>query len=176
MRGFIFTELYELIEDKFGYEALDNIILASEVPNDGAYTATGNYPFDELLALVVALHEYSKLPIITLLEVFGEQLFSRLVSSHPEISINYSLLDFLENVELHIHHEVQKLYPDAELPTFDIISKNDTNFTFYYNSKKQLHHLAKGLILGASKHFNTPVDIEMTLTDDQRALFSITLQ
>lgn len=175
MRGFIFTELYELIEDKFGFEALDSIILASKVPNDGAYTATGNYPFDELLALVVALHKHSGLPIETLLEVFGEQLFPRLISNHPEISINYSLLDFLENVELHIHHEVQKLYPDAELPKFDIVSKNDTNFTFYYNSKKQLQHLAKGLILGASKHFNTPVDIEMTPLENQ-TLFSVTLK
>ena len=43
MRGVIFTELFELIEEKFGFEALDDIIMGADLPNDGAYSATGNY-------------------------------------------------------------------------------------------------------------------------------------
>ena len=175
MRGLIFTELYELIEDKFGFEMLDNIIVDSGVPNDGAYTATGNYPFSELLALVVQLHKKSELPIETLLEVFGEQLFKKLISAHPQFDEKMNVLDFLENVELYIHHEVQKLYPDAELPKFDIVSKDEKSFVFYYNSSKQLHHLAKGLILGASKHFSNPVTIEMIPQEDKRVLFTVSL-
>ena len=175
MRGLIFTELYELIEEKFGYEMLDNIIVDAKVPNDGAYSATGNYPFSELLSLVVQLHEKSKLPIETLLEVFGEQLFKKLISAHPQFDTNMNIIDFLENVELYIHHEVQKLYPDAELPKFDIVSKDTKSFVFYYNSSKQLHHLAKGLILGASNYFNNPVNIEMTPQEDKRVLFTVSL-
>lgn len=175
MRGLIFTELYELIEEKFGYEMLDEIIVDSGVPNDGAYSATGSYPFSELLALVVQLHQKSKLPIETLLEVFGEELFKKLISAHPQFETNMNIINFLENVELYIHHEVQKLYPDAELPKFDIVSKNEKEFVFYYRSNKQLHHLAKGLILGASTYFSNPVEIEMLPQEDKRVLFTVTL-
>lgn len=174
MRGVIFTELFELIEDKFGFEALDDIIMAADLPNDGAYAATGNYPFSELLSIVVQLHEHTKLPIETLLEVFGEYLFSRLFSMHPEFNAANNILDFLENVETYIHVEVKKLYPDAELPRFDIVSKDEKRFSFYYISEKQLQHLAKGLIVGASKKFEQPVEIGMEPQDNQSVLFTVT--
>jgi len=175
MRGVIFTELYELIEEKFGYEILDDIIVASNLPHEGAYSATGNYPFVELLSLVNELHKQSKLPIETLLELFGEQLFAKLISMHPQFDLSMEFLDFLENVELYIHNEVQKLYPDAELPKFDILSKSKNTFIFYYNSSKRLHYLAKGLIVGASKHFKTNVSVIMTPQKDGRVLFEISL-
>jgi hypothetical protein len=173
MRGLIFTELFELIEDKFGFETLDDIIVAAELPNDGAYAATGNYPFSELLSIVVALHNHTKLPIEVLLETFGEYLFERLLESHPQFKSTDNVLNFLENVENYIHIEVKKLYPDAELPKFEPVSKTEEAFTFYYISTKQLHHLAKGLIVGASKHFEQPLDIEMTPQEDGRVLFQV---
>lgn len=80
MRGVIFTELYELIEEKFGFELLDDVLMDLELSNDGAYSATGNYPFSELLAIVVKLHEETEIPINSLLEVFGEYLFTRLLA------------------------------------------------------------------------------------------------
>ena len=176
MRGLIFTELFELVEDKFGYELLDDIIVESELPNDGAYVSTGNYPFSELLTIVVKLHEHSKIPIPDLLEVFGEYLFEKLLGSHPQFKGVTDIIDFLENVETYIHIEVKKLYPDAELPKFDIVSKDDKSFTFYYISTKQLHHLAKGLIVGASKYFDQPIDIQMDVQENGSALFTVTRQ
>lgn len=175
MRGVIFTELFELIEEKFGLEMLDDIIVAAALPNDGAYAATGSYPFPELLSIVQQLHLHTQLPIETLLEVFGEYLFSRLLAHHPQFGDTDQLLDFLENVETYIHIEVKKLYPDAELPQFKIVSKDAKSFTFYYVSSKQLHHLAKGLITGASKHFDEPVEIVMTPQEDKSVLFVVTL-
>lgn len=175
MRGLIFTELFELIEDKFGFEALDDIIVKADLANDGAYAATGNYPFSELLSIVVKLHEHTQIPIDTLLEVFGEYLFTRLFEAHPQFSGTKNILEFLENVETYIHIEVKKLYPDAELPKFDIVAKDEKSFTFYYISAKHLHHLAKGLIVGASKYFNQPVEVEMTLQENKSALFTVTL-
>lgn len=174
MRGLIFTELFELVEDKFGFEMLDDIIVEANLPNDGAYASTGSYPFSELLSLVIKLHEHTKIPIDTLLEVFGEYLFTKLFEAHPQFGGATSIIDFLENVETYIHIEVKKLYPDAELPKFDIVSKDENSFKFYYISSKQLHYLAKGLIVGASNYFKEPVTIEMEVQENKSALFTVT--
>lgn len=174
MRGIIFTELYELVEEKFGFELLDDILMELELSNDGAYSATGNYPFSELLSIVVKLHEHTEIPINDLLEVFGEYLFTRLLAMHPEFALTENVLDFLENVETYIHIEVKKLYPDAELPKFDIVSKDEHTFKFYYVSSKKLHYLAKGLIQGLANHYQQPVDIEMGLEDDNGVFFEVT--
>lgn len=174
MRGVIFTELYELIEEKFGFELLDDVLMDLELSNDGAYSATGNYPFSELLAIVVKLHEETEIPINSLLEVFGEYLFTRLLAMHPHLAKTEDVLEFLEHVETYIHIEVKKLYPDAELPKFNIVSKDDNSFKFYYISSKKLHHLAKGLIQGLSNHYNQPVSIEMGLEDEEGVFFEVT--
>ena len=174
MRGLIFTELFELVEDRFGFEMLDDIIVEAELPNDGAYASTGNYPFSELQSIVVKLHEHTEIPIDTLLEVFGEYLFTKLFEAHPQFEGAKNILDFLENVETYIHIEVKKLYPDAELPKFEIVSKEERRFTFYYISSKQLHHLAKGLIVGASNYFEQPVTIEMDVQENKSTLFTVT--
>jgi len=174
MRGIIFTELYELVEQKFGFELLDDIIVDLELTNDGAYSSTGNYPFSELLNILVKLHEHTKIPINTLLEVFGEYLFKRLLDMHPEFALTDNVLDFLDNVENYIHIEVKKLYPDAELPKFKIVSKDENSFKFYYISSKKLHYLAKGLIQGLSNHYNQPLEIKMELEDDEGVFFEVT--
>jgi len=174
VRGVIFTELFELIEEKFGFELLDDVIVGAHLPNDGAYAATGNYPFPELLSILAQLHEQTKLPVDTLLEIFGAYLLARLLAQHPEFDFSKNILDFLENVENYIHIEVQKLYPDAEFPKLNIVSKDEKSLTFYYVSEKQLHHLAKGMIVGASKHFEQPIEITMTPQEDKSVLFRIT--
>jgi len=175
MRGLVFTELFELIEEKFGYDFLDAVIDASKINNDGAYTATGNYPFDELLSLVLSLSEKSSIPIPDLLELFGEALFSKLIQTFPHLVKDIGLIDFIENVETYIHVEVKKLYPNAELPSFEIIYKDKDKIEFNYISEKKLQHLAKGLLVGASKHFGNPINIKMTDRGD-KVNFIITIQ
>ena len=161
MRGMIFTELFELVEKKFGYDFLDDVIDDSKLPNDGAYAATGNYSFDELLRIVVSISQRSNIPVPALLEVFGENLFEKLILIFSNFDKEMSILDFIENVETYIHVEVKKLYPDVELPTFEIVSKTEEVLEFDYISKKKLHHLAKGLIIGASKYLQQNVEVDL---------------
>ncbi|MBN2782855.1 MAG: heme NO-binding domain-containing protein [Campylobacterales bacterium] len=174
MRGMVFTELFELIEEKFGYDMLDGVIEASNLENDGAYAATGSYPFEELVTIVTNLSQKTDIPVPQLLEVYGEYLFGRLIKALPQFNNpDISLLKFIESVEDHIHVQVKKLYPDAELPTFEIISSNDDELKFNYVSKKNIPNLAKGLIKGASTHFNQNVEIEFEPTNDGKTLFTV---
>ena len=158
----IFTELFELVEQKFGYDFLDEVIEGAQLANDGAYTATGNYPFDDLIKIATILSEKSSIPIPTLLEVYGEHLFPKLITIFSTFDHNSSVIEFISHVEDYIHIEVKKLYPEAELPSFDILSKDEHSIVFNYISKKRLQHLAKGLIVGAGKYFKEEITIEIT--------------
>ncbi len=174
MRGMVFTELFELVEEKFGYDLLDKVIEASNLPNDGAYSATGSYPFEELVTIVVNLSENTNIPVPTLLEVYGEYLFDKLIKALPQFDQkDIDLLSFIESVEDHIHVQVKKLYPDAELPTFEIISSTPHELKFNYVSKKNIPNLAKGLILGASKHFNQHVEVNFEPLNNEKVLFTV---
>ena len=57
MKGVVFTELLEMVEQKFGYQTVESIIQKSEWPNKGAYTSIGTYNFSEIGALVHNLHK-----------------------------------------------------------------------------------------------------------------------
>jgi len=41
MKGIVFTEFLDLVEEKFGMEMVDKIITQSELESEGAYTAVG---------------------------------------------------------------------------------------------------------------------------------------
>ena len=54
MKGIVFTEFLELVEDKFGLEMVDNIITSSTLESEGVYTAVGTYSFSEMLTIITA--------------------------------------------------------------------------------------------------------------------------
>jgi hypothetical protein len=70
---------------------------------------------------------------------------------------------------------VQKLYPDAELPTFKILEKTDTSLTMVYCSTRGLYRLAHGLIEKAFEHFNktATVSYELLKEDGTEVQFHI---
>ncbi|MFT4982342.1 MAG: hypothetical protein ACI9UR_002213, partial [Bacteroidia bacterium] len=41
MKGIVFTEFLELVEDKFGLEVVNQIIDGCELETDGVYTSVG---------------------------------------------------------------------------------------------------------------------------------------
>ena len=75
MKGIVFTEFLELVEDKFGLEMLDAIIGASNLESVGVYTGIGTYNFSEMLALLTNLSERTTISIDDLLLAYGEHFF-----------------------------------------------------------------------------------------------------
>ena len=63
MKGMVFTEFLEMVEDKFSADMVDDIIDDSAPPSGGAYTAVGTYDHNELVGMVVALSQRSGLPL-----------------------------------------------------------------------------------------------------------------
>lgn len=162
MKGIIFTEFLDLVEEKFGLEMVDTIIEASELSSGGVYTSVGTYEFSEMLQLLTHLSANTQIGIDDLLLVFSEYLFAALVKSHPKLTAHYSNpMDLLASIEGHIHIEVQKIYPDAQLPTFDMVERTEDKMVLIYKSDKALYMLGKGLMEQTFKAFNTKGEIEM---------------
>ena len=89
MKGIIFTEFLDMVEDYYGLAVVDEIIQKSEGVSDGVYTSVGTYEFNEILSLLVALGEVVSKDIQELLYVFGLYLFNSLRIAHPEIIRSY---------------------------------------------------------------------------------------
>ena len=147
MKGIVFTEFLELVEQKFGLEMVDRIITQSNLESKGIYTAIGTYEFSEMLQLLQNLNDNTGIEINDLLRIYGEHFFSVLESNYSQLIERYSTpLEMLASVEKHIHVEVQKIYPDATLPTFDVISLEDKSLEMVYKSGKAMHHFGLGLM------------------------------
>ncbi|WP_018969249.1 heme NO-binding domain-containing protein [Rubritalea marina] len=177
MKGVIFTEFLSMVETAHGLDMVDTIIEKSDLPSGGSYTAVGTYPHTEIVSLVINLSQEIDTPVPDLLKAYGIHLFHFLSSSYPDFVNNTKEpLDFLEQVETYIHVEVRKLYPDAELPSFECSRPNSPNeLHMTYHSVRHMEDVCEGLIRGSLQHFNRTADIKRQSVDDDSELFIITL-
>ncbi|AMF96768.1 heme NO-binding domain-containing protein [Vibrio harveyi] len=161
MKGIIFTEFMELVEEKFGLEVLDQVLDLSN--DEGIYTSIGSYDHRDLVKLIVNLSKISNIPPEQLQEVFGECAFQNLLKSipnHASLQQCSTTFQFVRHVEDFIHVEVKKLYPDANPPQFDFISETQSEMVFDYRSARCMAHVCVGLIKGCATHFDETVIIK----------------
>jgi hypothetical protein len=160
MKGIVFTEFLDLVETTFGLEMVDTILNASELPSNGVYTAIGTYSFAEMVSLLTNLSEETGLAIDELLLVYGEHFFGVVQKSYPSFLTQYSdPIEMLSSIENHIHVEVRKIYPDAELPTFTIVEQTTDTLVMIYKSSRAMHAFGRGLMNKTFEHFNTKATI-----------------
>ena len=115
-----------------------------------------------MLELVTHLSEQTGIPVSDLVRAFGQYLLTRFAANFPTMFEGASdTFDFLEQVDNHIHVEVHKLYPDAQLPAFVYERPNQNQLVMTYESARPFAILADGLIDGAIKHFEDDIDVEM---------------
>lgn len=167
MKGIVFTEFLELVEDKFGLEMVDNIIANSNLESNGVYTAVGTYSFSEMLQLLQNLSNNTGISIDNLLLVYAEHFFGVIEDSYPGLLATYKdAIEMLSSIENHIHVEVKKIYPDAELPKFEVVEKTDKSLTMIYKSSRAMHHFGLGLMNKTFEHFNQTATIVLEKIKD----------
>ncbi len=176
MRGVIFTELIEFVEEALGYEVADKMIEKAKLDNGGSFSQGGNYPFDQMVKMLTALSEITQKTPQELLFIFGEHLFTVLVKLYgKDIKKGGSALDFIDSVEEYVHVEVKKLYPNADLPKFITEHKDENSLVLIYESDKKLESFAKGLITACGKFFNEPLNVKDEIINEtpHRVKFTI---
>ena len=110
---------------------------------------------------------------------FGKHLSDTFSRGYPALfARSKTFFDFIESIEGHIHVEVRKLYPDAELPTFKVEQRTDTRLVLDYRSPRRMSHLAEGLLLGTSAKFGVNARVQtfpLEANDGQAIRFVIDL-
>lgn len=158
MKGIVFCELINMVEECFSLETADQIIAASNLETGGAYTAVGTYDHREIVELVSHLSTITGTPAAHLLRNFGEYLFRRFSLLYPTyFATQNSTFDFLGILDNKIHVEVKKLYPDAELPVFHHEFPDRQRMVFVYMSSRPFGDLAEGLIRGCIDYFKEKI-------------------
>lgn len=176
MKGIVFTEFLELVEEKFGLEMVDKIILNSQLESGGVYTSVGTYSFSEMLQLLKNLNKETGIEIDALLEVYAEHFFGVIESSYPSMLRSYKdPFDMLSSIESHIHVEVRKIYHDAELPTFEVVKKTENHLIMLYKSSRAMHHFGLGLMKKTFSYFgeSATIELEKIQADGTEVKFSI---
>ena len=162
MKGVVFVELLKMAEEAFGEDAVDDVLDKADLEND-AFTAVGNYPCSELVKIVMAFSGHSGLSPEVLQIKFGHWMMDVFLENYPEFfEKKDSAFALLESVDQEIHVEVRKLYPDAELPSFDTERHSDTHLSMIYTSPRPLNAFCHGLIEACLAHFEETGDITRT--------------
>ncbi len=160
MKGIVFTEFLSFVSTRWGEEMVDDIIDASDLPSGGAYTSVGTYSHDEMASLGKALAARTDKAVSELIRDFGVHLSGTFAQAYPAFfSRSGTFFDFLESIEKHIHVEVRKLYPDAELPSFRIEERSSDRLVMDYRSPRRMSALAEGLIEGSAGQFGVQVRV-----------------
>ena len=160
MKGIVFREFNDMVENIFGEEMMDDLIETSQPASGGSYTSVGTYDHNELVAMVGVLSERTGISPAELVHTFGKHLANVFSKKFPAFFDDCkNTFEFLKKIDNHIHVEVKKLYPDAELPKFTYTEFSEIEFQLIYESTRDFSNLAHGLIEGCMEYFHEAFQI-----------------
>lgn len=164
MKGILFRSFVDMAEDRFGLALVDLVLREVDPPSGAAYTSVGTYAHEELLALVQCLSGYVGSSRDELLFAYGRHLFGVFAEDYAGYFEGIrDGFDFVARVEGHIHAEVRKLHPDAELPHFATEATAE-GMSVRYTSPRPFAELAHGLLDACFRYFGESVEIATTVT------------
>ncbi len=167
MKGVIFVEFLEMIDEKFGLDVTEEIIEESSLPSKGYYTSIGTYSDSEMISLITTLHQKTQIPLPELQKSFGYYLFNRFTIRYRSMIDHFkSGFELLKKIDSCIHVEVQKLYPEAVLPSFEFKEISDTELKLIYRSNRKMPDLAEGLIKASMDHYQEDCSITREVVRD----------
>jgi hypothetical protein len=170
MKGVIFTEFLDLVEERFGLEMVDQIICQSRLDSQGVYTSIGTYNFYEFLQLLHNLSKNKSISINNLLEVYAAQIFSAMDAIHPKMLTSYNNpvemiiamnqhIEIIFNTKNTLPLKSLKVSAFTPLPLFVIEEKTVDSLIIKYISHRGLQHFWLGLMHEMFKHFNETATI-----------------
>jgi hypothetical protein len=171
VKGLVFTTFYDFCEVKHGRDFLDEVIDAAQLPNGGAYTSVGTYPFSDMVALIGSLVTRTGTELKATLEEFGAHCFRRWVEYWPHQFEGKRLFDVLATIDEFHESQVRKLYPDAELPSFQVEARTSDRLVLGYHSCKPLADLAAGVIKGAAHYLNEPISVRSEAAQSEEGMY-----
>lgn len=163
VKGIVFVEFSNFIEDVFSEEVWDELLTLADLPSEGVYTTVGTYDDQELFTLIDLACKKSGLTEKAAQEAFGKWVFKKLYNAAPPEAHTFTdVFSFLHAVQDVIHIEVKKLNPDAILPEFEFIAETDDHLSLIYKSPRHLCYFCEGLIHGLAQHTGQEVKVSQS--------------
>jgi Haem-NO-binding len=176
MKGIVFNLLQESVSRQYGDGTWDTLLDAAEL--EGAYSAIGTYPDEQAFTLVGVASKTLGVSPHDVLRWFGTSAIPLLAESYPQFfAAHTNTRSFLLTLNDIIHPEVRKLYPGADVPTFEFDDSRPESLGIGYQSARKMCAFAEGLILGAAAHYGETVRIaqpECMVRGDDRCLLVCT--
>ena len=158
MKGVVFDLFQEVVSQRYGESSWDELLDAAQL--DGAYTSLGSYPDEDFRRLVEAGSSALSIDAFELVRWFGRNALPLLASRYPHFfTPHQSARPFVLTLNDIIHPEVRKLYPGADVPTFDFDHSASDALVMTYGSPRKLCAFAEGLIEGAAAYYGETATI-----------------
>ena len=158
MKGIIFNVAEATVSQEFGENTWDDLL--DDAGLEGSYTALGDYPVEQLMAIVTAASEKLSLPPEDVVRFIGRRGFAILIAKYPDMAVGHqSARSFVLALNEVIHPEVRKLYPGSDVPTFEYRASDEAVLEIEYVSNRQLCYFAEGLIMGCADHFDEIIEL-----------------
>jgi hypothetical protein len=175
MKGLIFTQLFDMVEQEYGYDLVDTLLVTTDLPSGGSYTPYGTYAPLEMSRLLTNLSQRTNRTRVDLLQAYGRFMFKRFVVNYRHFILSApDAFAFLASVEA-IHVEVKKLYPEAELPAISVTRPDERTLHLVYQSPQRMADLAYGLIEGALAHFHLQATIVQRVMNEDASRVRFTI-
>lgn len=160
VKGIMFNLLQGVVQEKLHEAMWDDML--DDVGSDVGFTSLGMYDDALMLRLIDALAARTSSTRDDTLRWFGRHAFPKLDERYPDLVRVYGCTaDLVGHLDHVIHPEVHKVYPDAELPSFQVRDTED-GLIITYRSAKRLCALAEGFIFGAASVFDESVELAHT--------------
>ena len=161
MKGIVFNLLEQVVTDAHGERAWDDVLEAAG--SKGVYTAVGSYPDEDFLSLVEAGSRLLGQAPDDLVRWFGHRAIPHFADRYPHFFAPHSgTRAFVLTLNDVIHPEVRKLFPGADVPTFEFELPDDRSVVLSYVSPRRLCSFAEGLVEGAAEHYGETVAMHQT--------------
>lgn len=180
MKGIFFTVFLGMVESQYSANMVDDIIEASNLASEGAYTCVGSYHHGELVTLIYNLSVLSGKSIPHILNQYGSYIFHELFRVDPQFfGSRKTAFDLLESFHIYVEVELMKLYPNERMPTFHTQRLSDKKMIFTYRSPHSFVAVIEGLLNSCFEYYKTPATIilhDRSPRSGSHADFEITLQ
>ncbi len=159
MKGIIFTNFISYMQERHGEElAKQTLQNAGKITAEGVYVEEDTYPYEDMFELAGNLAALTGITLSATFEAFGEYLFGNLARRFSSFfAPDETLFSFLQKLEGHIHVEVRRKYPDANLPGFTFTPVDENNLRMVYTSERAMSDFGIGMIKGAATWFKRDV-------------------
>lgn len=159
MVGFIFTELIEMVEERYGYEVIDRVILSLDLDSNGVYTSVKSYPDCEYFQLIDQLANEVGVDDESLQLDFGKFLFKSSLRRFAPILMDVDdSIGFFKTMHHHLNTNFSKIYPNDDFGLIKIKPEKEY-LSIYYRNDNKMSFMIEGVIKGACTHYHRDIEI-----------------